>query len=189
MIRTVVMISGFLIFAGLPKALATTDLFECRAKIVDLKTNDSAESVGTAAGYRMVTLNTVPSDTEITYAEAKTSLRLNNKKTSYKVDLHLRYNFATRPIANLTEARQQVCNQVFLEGCRNGKCSAATNLCVVVPDPFNPNYGWSQTSLSQNIPVFNEQLLQPVDTVIPLSPNDPDGGHVTVSCKFQGTYL
>jgi hypothetical protein len=194
MFRTVAAISGLIFFGALSTAHATTDIFECRAKIVDLKTNDSTESVGSAAGYRMVTPNSstgqpYPSDMEVTKAEAKTSHTLNGKTTSYKVDFNLQYGFAKRPIGNPTEARQYICNQVSLQGCQNGGCSAASNICLVIPDPFDPKYGWSQTSLSQNVPVFNEQLLRPLDTIIPIDPNDPNGAHVTVSCKFQGTYL
>ena len=194
MLRTIVVISGLIFFGAFSKAHATTDVFECRAKIVDLKTNDSTESVGSAAGYRMVVPNSptgqpYPSDMEVTQAEAKTSLTLNGKTTSYRVRFNLQYGFAKRPIGNPTDARAHLCHLVSLARCQNGQCYGTGDICAVIPDPFDPKYGWSPTSLSQNIPVFNEQLLRPLDTIIPIDPNDPNGAHVTVSCKFQGTYL
>ena len=44
-----------LLLGGFANAQVSADTFECRAKIVDLKTNDTVESVGMAAGHRVVT--------------------------------------------------------------------------------------------------------------------------------------
>ena len=190
-----------LLVSGFAHAQVIADMFECRAKIVDLKTNDTAESVGMAAGHRIVTPidsstgKPYPPDMEVSKSEAKLSLALNGKTNTYKVDFNLQYGFAKRSLPNPTEARQYVCNQVSLQSCTNGQngemgtCSAASNICLVIPDPFDPKYGLSETSLIQNVPMFNEKLLRPLDTIVPIDPNDPNGAHVTVSCKFQGTYF
>ncbi|MBX2988008.1 MAG: hypothetical protein KF802_08920 [Bdellovibrionaceae bacterium] len=187
-----------LLVGGFAHAQVIADTFECRAKIVDLKTNDTAESVGMAAGHRIVTPidsstgQPYPSNMEVSKGEAKLSLALNGKINSYKVDFNLQYGFAKRSLPNPTEARQYVCNQVTLQSCQNGEmgsCAAASTICVVIPDPFDPKYGWSETILIQKVPVFNEKLLRPLDTIVPIDPNDPNGARVTVSCKFQGTYL
>jgi len=188
--KIAVIIAGLALWGSMSHAQGIiTDLFECRAKIVNLKTNESAESVGIAAGNRIVTSTQQPTNFEMTTAEAELSLALNGQITTYKVDFNLHYGFAKRPVGNPTEARQYVCNQVSLQSCQNGQCSAASDICVPVPDPFDPTYGWSVTSMIQNVPMFNEQLLRPLDTIMPISPEDPNGAHVTVSCKFKGTYF
>lgn len=194
MFKIVAAMSGLMLLGAFPYANAATDLFECRAKIVDLKTGDSVESVGSAAGYRMVTPNSpggqpYPPDVEVTRSEAKLSIALEGRATSYKVDFNLHYGFAKRPIGNPTEARQYICDEVLVQSCQNNSCSSANSVCFTMPDPFDSKFGWNSTSLSQNVPVFNEQLLRPLDTIIPLGPNDPNGARATVSCKFLGTYL
>lgn len=182
-------------------AHAAVDMFECKAKIVDLKTNDTAESVGITAGYRMVTPidsstgQPYPPDMEVSKAEAHVNLALSGKTNSYKVDFNLQYGFAKRSLPNPTEARQYVCNQVSLQSCKNGQrdqlgtCTSANTVCVVIPDPFDTKYGWSKTSLIHDVPTFNERLLRSLDTIVPIDPNDPNGARITVSCKYQGTYL
>lgn len=182
-----------------PQAFAITDIFDCTAKIVDLKTNESAESVGQVAGYRMVTPNSVtgqpyPNGTEVTQSETSLSLRLNGKDSSYRVDFGVKYGFAQRSI-NGPEARQYTCNRVTLQRCDNNanpnsNCSVASNVCFVQPDPFDPVYGWTPINdFIHNVPAFNEKLLRPLNTIIPISEDDPNGAHVTVSCKFTGTYF
>ncbi len=189
-----------LLSSGFAHAQVIADMFECRAQIVDLKTDDSAESVATTAGRRVVTpidFSTglpYPSGMEVSKAEAKVSLALNGKVNTYKVDFNLQYGFAKRHLPRPTEARQYVCNQVSLQRCTKGQngemgtCFATSSMCLAIRDPFDPKYGWSETSLIQNVPVFNEKLLRPLDTIVPIDQNDPNGAHVTVSCKFQGTY-
>lgn len=179
------------------QALAVTDIFDCTAKIVDLKTNDIAESVGQVAGYRMVIPNSTtgqpyPKGTEVTQSETSLSLRLNGKSSSYRVDFGIKYGFAQRSI-NGREARQYTCNRITLQSCDNNPnpdCSVASNVCFVEPDPFDPIYGWTPINdFVQNVPAFNGKLLRPLDTIIPISKDDPNGAHVTVSCQFTGTYF
>ena len=67
--------------------------------------------------------------------------------------------------------------------------SGANNICATHPDPFNDKYGWTKTSVVQKIPVFNEQLLRPFDTIIPIDESHPNGARATVSCKFKNTYF
>lgn len=187
--RIAVIVSVIALWGSFSQAQVIADLFECSAKITDLKTNESAESVGIAAGNRIVTPTQQPANYEMTTAEAKLSLTLNGRSSTYKVDYNLHYGFAKRPIGSPTEARQFVCNQVSLHSCQGSRCSSANESCVTLPDPFNPIYGWSMTSMIQNVPMFNEQLLRPLDTIITVNENDPNGARVTVACKFKGTYF
>lgn len=197
--KTIIVFLTFVI-SSFAHAQVIADLFECRAKIVDLKTNDSAESVGLAVGRRIVTpINSstgqpYPSNMEVSKAEAKMSLALNGRDTFYRVNLNLNYAFAKRNLPNPTEAKQFLCNQTELQSCQTSQnnqnnCFATATACLVAPDPFDPTFGWSDTGLIQKVPTFNEKLLRPFDTIIPIDSNDPNGAHVTVSCKFQGTYF
>lgn len=187
--RIAAIVSVIALWGSFSEAQVIADLFECNAKITDLKTNESAESVGIAAGNRIVTPTQQPTNFEMTTAEAKLSLTLNGRSSTYKVDYDLHYGFAKRPLGSPIEARQFICHQVSLESCQGNSCSAANNTCVTFLDPFDPKYGWSTTSMIQNVPMFNEQLLRPFDTIIPVDENDPNGARVTVSCKFKGTYF
>jgi hypothetical protein len=181
-------------FSGMPMASATTDMFECTSKVTDLNNNESVESTAVVAGYRLVTPNTpegkpYPAGIEVTRGEAKTSIGFSRNDMNYKADLTLKYGFARRPIGNSNEARQFVCGQVAWMGCKNKACVGTTDVCLSLDDPFDGKYGWSHTILSKNVPVFNEQLLRPIDFVTPVGPNESDRTRVTINCILKGTYL
>ena len=167
-----------------------TDLFECQTKLVDLKTNEAAESISDLAGVRMITPDQ-SMDYGTTMASTQSSLTLDGRRARYTVGMTLNYGFAVRPIPHSVEARQQVCNALSITICskeNNGTCSASATVCTVSPDPFDPKYGWSETTVNQGVPVFNEKLLRPVDTILPIGPEYPNGAHLTASCKLKGTF-
>lgn len=170
------------------------DMFECRAKITDLKTNDSSEIMQTIASHRDIETNLsfgerYPEDITVQKGSSRLSLSLSEPTYAYRIDFDLISRFAVKTIDSIPFARTTVCQSLSYQGCQKNKtCSLVLRLCSVNPDPFDQNSKWAQTTIVDGIPQFLTNKLIVKDEIIPRHQDEPNGARVQVGCAFKGTF-
>ncbi len=189
-------------FASISNALIA-DKFKCSIEIKDFKTKSSSKQDKEFFIARLPLSSNTSPHVRLTTGQTLERMTLNTPEAQLGANLNFYYKHAIRETANgLQDARQLTCIGLTTDYCKLkshnghsnqghgiiGTCGMSIVNCIDPNNPFDPNNGWAQTTVSDDYtPHFNEQTLAPTSRDI-IDEVGNTVGVVNLNCQSLGTF-
>ncbi len=172
------------------------DKFKCSIEIKDYDTQATIKQAQEFFVARIPLSASPAPDVRMTAGQTLQGLTLRTAKANFGASLNFYYRHATKidAIGSSTDARQLTCLGLSGDYCEHGSsdeinvCSTSVVACFEsTDDPFDPDFGWPPSTVSNGIPSFNESDLVPKTQIIR---NDQGiaKGVINLNCRFMGTF-
>ena len=171
------------------------DKFKCSMDITDFNSSIRSSQEKEFFIARLPELQSTPTDIHYTTGGIQERMSLDTPQGTFGANLNFYYTHALRNDSHgQLEARQSTCVGLTTDFCPKNSsgqgittCSTFLEACMQPALPFDPNLGWTPTTLLGTIPAFNPQGLG--STIHNIGDkNNNIVGSIVLTCRHIGTF-